>query len=151
MAAATTIVSFLDHDGHYERTVRRDPDYEQKDIGRWFHDESQGVLRLESDTPDDTDRMSSSWWVLSVRTCEDSNRHPGPSVGGLGELDFCRSCSYRVHCDGRGYGTGWEQGSQNKTLQQTAAAILVPRDITAHSAAAAAERVVRARLPPAAG
>ena len=53
---------FLDYDGRYERTVRREPDFERKDTGRWFHDEAENVLRLESDTPDDTDRRSSSWW-----------------------------------------------------------------------------------------
>lgn len=42
---------FLDHDGRYERTVRREPDDERRDTGRWFQDEAEGVLRLESDTP----------------------------------------------------------------------------------------------------
>lgn len=98
----------LDHDGHYERTVRREPDHERRDTGRWFHDEAEGVLRLESDTPDETDRMSSSWWVLSVRTCEDSNcilvlRWVALASRNLPVL------LYRVHCDGRGYGTDWEQ------------------------------------------
>src|SRR4051794_16427340 len=64
---------FLDHDGRYERTVRRETDDERKDTGRWFYNERDGVLRLESVTPDEADRISSSWWVLSVRTCEDSN------------------------------------------------------------------------------
>ena len=99
---------FLDHDGRYERTVRREPDYERKDAGSWFHDEMEGVLRLESDTPDDTDRMSSSWWVLSVRTCEDSNcilvlRWVALASRNLPVL------LYRVHCDGRGYGADREQ------------------------------------------
>jgi hypothetical protein len=107
----------LDHDGRYERTVCREPDYERKDTGGWFHDKADGVLRLESDTPDDTDRMSSSWWVLSVRTCEDSNcilvlRWVALASRNLPVL------LYRVHCDGRGYGTGWEQ----KLAEQNAAA-----------------------------
>jgi hypothetical protein len=98
---------FLDHDGHYERTVRRDPDCERRDSGRWFHDEADDVLRLESDTPDESDRMSSSWWVLSVHTCEDSNcilvlRQAILASRNLPVL------FYRVHCDGRGYGTGRE-------------------------------------------
>lgn len=97
---------FLDHDGRYERMVRREPDYERRDAGHWFYDEAEGVLRLESDTPDDTDE--SSWWVLSVRTCEDSNcilvlRWVALASRNLPVL------LYRVHCDGRGYGTGWEQ------------------------------------------
>ena len=95
---------FLDHDGRYERTVRRESDSERRDTGRWFHDEADGVLRLESDTPADADR----WWVLSVDTCEDSNcilvlRWVGMASRNLPVL------FYRVHCDGRGYGTGWEQ------------------------------------------
>jgi hypothetical protein len=99
---------FLDHDGRYERTVRREPDYVRKDTGRWFHDEAEGVLRLESDTPEDADRMSSSWWVLSVRTCEDSScilvlRWVALASRNLPVL------FYRVHCNRRGYGTGWEQ------------------------------------------
>jgi hypothetical protein len=99
---------FLDHDGHYERTVRRDPDYERCDSGRWFHDEREGVLRLESGSPSDEDRISSSWRVLSVHTCETSNcilvlRWLALASRNLPIL------LYRVHCDGRGYGTGWEQ------------------------------------------
>jgi hypothetical protein len=99
---------FLDHDGRYERTVRREPDYERIDAGRWFHDEANGVLRLESDKPDDTDDISSTWFVLSVRTCEDSNcililRSVALASRNLSVL------FYRVHCDGRGYGTGWQQ------------------------------------------
>lgn len=76
---------FLDHDGRYERTVRRESDYERRDTGRWFHDEVEGVLRLESDIPDESERTSSSWWVLSVRTCEDLNCIPGAAGGGPGE------------------------------------------------------------------
>lgn len=99
---------FLDHDGHYERTVRREPDYERTDKGQWVHDEAEGILRLESDTPEETDRMSSSWWVLSVRTCEDSNcilvlRWVALASRNLPIL------LYRVHRDGRGYGTDWER------------------------------------------
>jgi hypothetical protein len=108
---------FLDHDGRYERTVRREPNHERKDTGRWFYDEAENVLRLESDTPDEMDRNSSSWWVLSVRTCEDSNC--------ILVLRWVALASrnqpfllYRVHCDGRGYGTGWEQ----RHAEQVAAA-----------------------------
>jgi hypothetical protein len=99
---------FLDHNGRYERTVRRDPDFEQKDTGRWFHDEADDVLRLESDSPDGADPMSSSWWVLSVRTCEDSNCILVLRCVALASRNL-PVLLYRVHCDGRGYGTGWEQ------------------------------------------
>ena len=64
---------FLDHDGRFERTVRMEPDYERRDVGRWEYDEAERTLRLVSDTPDDSDRMSGGWSVLSVTTCEDSN------------------------------------------------------------------------------
>jgi hypothetical protein len=95
---------FLDHDGRYERTIRREPDYERKDAGRWFHDESANVLRLESDTSGEAGRTSSSWWLLSVSTCEDSTcilvlREAVLASRNLPVL------FYRVHCDGRGYGT----------------------------------------------
>ena len=99
---------FLDHDGHYERTVWNEPDYERRDTGRWFHDETEDVLRLQSDTPDETDRISSSWWVLSVRTCEDSNCILVLRWAGLASRNL-PVLFYRVHCDSRGYGTGWEQ------------------------------------------
>jgi len=99
---------FLDHDGHYERTVRPETGDEQRDSGRWFHDEADGVLRLEPDTPGDSDDMSTQWWMLSVRTCEESNcimvlRWVALASRNLPVL------FYRVHCDGRGYGTGWQQ------------------------------------------
>lgn len=99
---------FLDHDGRYERTVRCEPDYERRDAGRWEYQEAEKVLRLNSDTPDEADRMSGGWWVLSVNTCEDSNvllvlREVVLASRNLPIL------FYRVHSNGRGYGTGWEQ------------------------------------------
>jgi hypothetical protein len=99
---------FLDHDGRYERTVRLEPDYERRDTGRWFHDESEGVLRLESDTPDDTDRISSRWRVLAVHTCEDSNCILVLHWLALASRNL-PVLFYRVHCGGRAYGTNWEQ------------------------------------------
>jgi hypothetical protein len=63
---------FLDHDGRYERAVRREPEFERRDTGRWELDDGERTLRLISDTPDDAnswDRMSSSWRVLSVTGC----------------------------------------------------------------------------------
>src|SRR5262245_8881813 len=44
--------------------------------------------------------------------------------------------------DGRPRSWTFSISGRTRSLQQTAAAMLVPRDITAHSAAAAAERVV---------
>lgn len=98
----------FDYDGRYERTVNHEPDYERKDTGCWSYDETSGVLRLDSDTPDDTDRISSSWWVLSVQTCEDSNCILVLRWAALASRNL-PVLLYRVHCDGRGYGTGWEQ------------------------------------------
>jgi hypothetical protein len=62
---------FLDHDGRYERTVCVEPDYEKRDAGRWEYDESERVLRLISDTPDEADRRSGGgrcWGSADVRT-----------------------------------------------------------------------------------
>src|SRR5262245_27166196 len=91
---------FVDHDGRYERTVRQDPDYERQDAGRWEYQEAEKVLRLWSDTPDEFDRMSGGWRVLSVSTCEDSNvllvlREVILASRNLPVL------LYRVHCNGR--------------------------------------------------
>jgi hypothetical protein len=101
----------LNYDGRYERTVRREPDYEQRDAGRWSHDEDEGVLLLEFDTPDESNQTSSRWWVLSVTTCEDSNC--------LMVLRWIALASrnlpvlfYRVHCNDRGYGEGWRNRAE---------------------------------------
>src|SRR5882672_7178500 len=64
---------FVDHDGRYERAVRREPTYERHDTGRWEYDQAEKVLRLTSDTPDESNGMSGGWRVLSVTACEDSN------------------------------------------------------------------------------
>jgi hypothetical protein len=64
---------FLNPDGTYERLVRSGPDHERLDRGRWHHQEGDETLRLESESPDEEDRISNQWWVLSVKTCEDSN------------------------------------------------------------------------------
>ena len=64
---------FLDHDGRYERAVRRDPDYERRDTGRWEFDEAEKVLQIISDAPDESNRASSGWRVLAITSCEDSN------------------------------------------------------------------------------
>jgi hypothetical protein len=38
---------FLDHDGHYERTVRSEPDYERRDAGSWFYDGASAQRKIE--------------------------------------------------------------------------------------------------------
>jgi hypothetical protein len=99
---------FLDHDRRYERTIRQEPDYERRDTGRWEFDVAEKVLRLISDTPDENDRMSAGWWVLSVTTCEDSN-----VLLVLREVILASRnlpiLLYRVHYNRRGYGTDWEK------------------------------------------
>jgi hypothetical protein len=99
---------FLDHDGRYEWTVRREPDYERQDAGWWEYQEAERVLWLESETPDESSHRSEGWRVLSVSTCEDSNvlLVLRPMVLGSRILPIL---FYRVHKDGRGYGTGWEE------------------------------------------
>ena len=99
---------FLDYDGRYERTIRLEPDHQRRDTGRWEYVEADRVLRLVSDTPDDSDRMSGGWAVLSVTTCEGSN-----VLLVLREIILAgRNLPIvlsRVHCNGRGYGTDWQQ------------------------------------------
>lgn len=99
---------FLDHDGRYERTVRREPEYERRDAGRWEYQEADKVLRLEPDSPDESDWMSGGWWVLSVSTCEDSNVLLVLRAALLASRNL-PILFYRVHGNGRGYGTGWEE------------------------------------------
>lgn len=96
---------FLDHDGCYERSVRRDPDYELLDSGRWKFQEADTVLLLMSD---DSSRKPSRWSVLSVATCETSNilLVLRPVILGSRILPVLL---YRVHLNGRGYGTDWEK------------------------------------------
>jgi hypothetical protein len=96
---------YLDRDGRYDRTVRLEPDYERRDVGRWEYNETERLLRLVSDAPDDADRISEGWRVLSVTTCEDSNvllvlREVVLASRNLPVL------LTRVHCNGRAYGTG---------------------------------------------
>ncbi len=102
---------FLDHGGRYERTIRREPDFERADCGRWEYQEQGQVLRLESDTRKFGARTAGDWWVLSVHTCEDSNvllvlREAVLSSRNLPIL------FYRVHSGGRAYGTDWQQPAE---------------------------------------
>lgn len=59
--------------GSYERVVRREPDHERIDRGRWHHDEGNETLLLEFESPNELDQTSEAWRVLTVKTCEDSN------------------------------------------------------------------------------
>lgn len=99
---------FLDHDGHYEWMERRQPDYERRSVGRWEYDEAEKVLRLQTEGADKSGPTSRMWWVLSVTTCEDSN-----VLLVLREVILASRnlpiLFYRVHCNGKGYGTGWEE------------------------------------------
>ena len=96
--------SIYDVGGRYERTVRTEPNDERRDTGRWEHDEAENVLRLVFDTPDPWDRRSGGWSVLSVATCETSNVMLVLHEIILGSRNL-PIVLYRVHCNGRGYGT----------------------------------------------
>jgi hypothetical protein len=69
----------LDPDGTYQRHIFHEGRGERTDQGRWHHERwcqngtSDETLTLKSDTPDEGDRMSSTWHLLSVTRCEDSN------------------------------------------------------------------------------
>jgi len=93
---------FLNIDGTYERKVRQEPDSEVVDRGRWYHEEGDETLRLESESPSDVDRISSTWWVLSVKTCEDSNCLMVLRWAALASRNL-PILFYRVHLAGRWY------------------------------------------------
>jgi len=64
--------------------------------------EGDEVMQLESESPDESDRMSSDWCVLSVKNCEESNllmvlRRAALASRNLPILFF------RVHLPGRWY------------------------------------------------
>ena len=108
---------FLDRDGRYERTARMEPDHDVRDAGRWEYDPASRALQLIPDTPDAAVRWSSDsgrWTVLTVSGCEDSNallvlRPVAPAARNLPVV------LYRVHCNGRGYGTKREQSLPDRT------------------------------------
>ena len=111
---------FLDHDGRYERTVRMEPEFERRDAGQWEFDENQRQLRLLSDTPDVNDRMSGSWAVRTISGCEESN-----VLLVLREVVLASRnlpvVLYRVHCNGRGYGTDWQKRHSEADVGQNLA------------------------------
>ena len=99
---------FLDHDSRYERVIRREPDYERRDTGRWSYNEAENLLSLEYDSPDEFDKTCDGWRVLAVRGCEDSNVLLVLRAAIIGSR-VLPIVFYRVHCNGRAYGTNWEQ------------------------------------------
>jgi hypothetical protein len=99
---------FLDHDGRYERTVRREPDFELRDKGKWEHHEAENLLQLEPDAPDDSNQCFHGWRVLSINGCEDSNVLLVLRQAILASRNL-PIIFYRVHCNDRGYGTGWKK------------------------------------------
>ncbi len=93
---------FLNPDGTYERVVHREPSFERADRGCWYHKEGDEELRLESEAPDDEDRISIQWRVLSVTTCEDSNCLMVLRWSALASRNL-PILFYRVHLPGRWY------------------------------------------------
>jgi hypothetical protein len=63
----------LHPDGRFERHTREEGGPERDDQGRWHHEEGEDVMRLESTTPDQFDRISSLWWVLEIKGLEGAN------------------------------------------------------------------------------
>src|SRR5688572_13370590 len=104
---------FIDHDGRYERTVRGVTDFERKECGCWQYDLKEKMLRLESGSPEESNPSLDSWAVLSVESCEDSN-----VILVLREIVLASRnvpiLFYRVHANGKGYGTGWEEHLPNR-------------------------------------
>jgi hypothetical protein len=64
---------FLNPDGTFERWTRLEPDRERTDRGIWRHRISDDILQLESESPDEFGHTSVSYWILTVKSCEDSN------------------------------------------------------------------------------
>jgi hypothetical protein len=99
---------FLDHDGRYERVIRREPDYDRRDAGRWSYNEAENLLLLEYDAPDEFEKTSDGWRVLAVTGCEDSNVLLVLRAAILASRNL-PIVFYRVHCNDRAYGTDWQK------------------------------------------
>jgi hypothetical protein len=99
---------FLDHDGRYEWKECSEPDYTSIHSGRWTADEAETVIHLLPEAIDNPSPRPKLWSKLSVTTCEESN-----VLLVLREVILASRnlpiIFYRVHCDGRGYGTDWQQ------------------------------------------
>jgi hypothetical protein len=99
---------FQDHDGHFEWSVRGEPDYERRDEGRWEYHEAVNLLELQSKMAAEPSPMCRGWRVLSVTTCEGSNVLLILRRAILASRNL-PIIFYRVHCNGKAYGTGWEE------------------------------------------
>jgi hypothetical protein len=111
---------FLDHDGRFERTVRFEPAGERKDYGSWTYDEKDNLLELVPDTRGEMPGMiGNRWRVLSVTTCEASNVLLVLREAILASRNL-PIVLYRVHCNHRGYGSGWERRHQENLASQSA-------------------------------
>ncbi len=99
---------FLDHGGRYERMVRREPDFALRDNGKWEYREAENLLQLEPATAGDSNKEFRGWRVLSVNGCEESNVLLVLREAILASRNLL-ILLYRVHCNDRGYGTGWEK------------------------------------------
>jgi hypothetical protein len=99
---------FLDHDGRYQRVIRREPDYERRDTGRWSYNEAENLLLLDYDSADEFEKTSDGWRVLAVKGCEDSNVLLVLRAAILASRNL-PIVFYRVHCNGRAYGTNRQQ------------------------------------------
>ena len=92
----------LNPDGTFERTERYDSVQERNDRGRWHHKDGEDTLRLNSEPPADDDYTRNAYWVLSVKTCEESNCLMVLRWAGLGSRNL-PILFYRVHLPGRWY------------------------------------------------
>lgn len=102
---------FLDHDGRYEWNVQRVTGDEIRDAGGWELIEQEATLQLMPDS----DETSGAWRILSIERCEGSY-----IILVLRDAVLARNLPilfYRVHGDGKGYGTEPERrlaaGNQN--------------------------------------
>ncbi len=111
---------FVDHNGRYERVIRAEEGVEHRDAGHWEYDKSQRVVRFVPEQPNPSGEPTSSWQVLSVTTCEDSN-----VLLVLREIILASRnlpiLFYRVHNSNRGYGSNWqarlEQSQASRNLE----------------------------------
>lgn len=91
----------LGPDFRYEWMERFHNGQGQAEVGRWTTVEGETVLSLQPDLTTDRPRR---WWVLAVTTCEDAN-----TLLVLRQVILASRnlpiLFYRVHCDGRGYGS----------------------------------------------
>ena len=99
---------FLDHDGRYERTVCREPDFDLRDNGKWEYQKAENLLQFEPQSRDESNRDFRAWRVLSVNGCEDSNVLLVVREAILASRNL-PIVFYRVHCNDCGYGTGWKK------------------------------------------